>query len=302
MANKECFSIAALNVLMHFMFRVGEVVYSLGIKELDGTYFVYFEEMHKNRSVSTVLVKNLVGVAVTTKDITKENGYYKNYQANVYYYDNDYKQIKVDVSSVLDQMFKDEFGLYSILVARAMRMNFQKYADILSIIAAETKMEKRDRKLEEKDFLYFRSPWLVSDIQDFINDEYNRDKKKVIKKYFNQESTDGYLRHWNNIREVISWIKEIMNNDSEIIVSNNIYQNLIPLLVGDEAPGVNTKGIIIEKLKDNYICYRVHFMTGRIIFDKSEISKENIQELYYSNPLNENVEGLESFFGITRSR
>lgn len=101
---------------------------------------------------------------------------------------------------------------------------------------------------------------------------------------------------------MIKWIELNLEASSEFVISRNIYQNLIPLLTGEESHGIDTKGFIIEKTSSNYYLYEVHFMTEQTIFKKSLISKEEAQSLFLRNPINQNVAGLNDFFRIIRGR
>ena len=85
-------------------------------------------------------------------------------------------------------------------------------------------------------------------------------------------------------------------------MADNLFTNFLPILLGEDASGFDTKGIIVEKMGEDYFLYQVHFTTDKISFVKNMITLEQAQELFLANPLNENVKGLKEFFGITRGR
>lgn len=238
---------------------------------------------------------------IQSKSTLKKNGFYVDYQSDVHYYDIDYNELDIDGTRVLDEMFSDEFGI-PFKSARTMRHKFPLYATYLSYFVSEQKMRLRDSKLKDIDFLYFRSPWLVGEIKKFIEEEYNQERKNVVRMYLNKSASNNSLADVNRIAKITDWIQSNLNEDSEMVISDNIFGNLFPILVGEDASGFDTRGIIIEKRKEDYFLYQVHFTTDKTFFVKDLITKEQAQELFKANNKNLEVEGLSEFFGITRGR
>jgi len=89
---------------------------------------------------------------------------------------------------------------------------------------------------------------------------------------------------------------------SELCISYNIYQNLVPIITGEDALGFDTKGVIVEKKGEEYFLYHVHFTTNNIYFTKSLITKDIAKELFLSNSENFDVVGLKELFGVARGR
>lgn len=301
MDNKDLVSKQEGNTLVNILYRLKDSICSFAVKQGKESYYIYFEVKSFDKMARTILIKTPYGIVVETKESLKVNGFYKSYDSNLYYYDNNYKEIKSDTSEALNKLFSDEFGI-PLKSAENMRRRFPLYANYLSYSASEQRMKKRDNSLNDIDFLYFRSPWLVSDVREFIEEEYNNDKQTTVKKYLNQDSNRTSLKNMVGIEQIIEWIQNNLRSDSEFVISNNIYQNLIPVMVGEDAGGFNTRGIIVEKAYDDYYIYEVHFITNRISFRKRLISMEEAQKLFFSNSLNSNVDGLSQFFGIARGR
>lgn len=302
LSDKSCFWISTEDSILNLKFSSCDSVCSLGIKHSNDSLVVYFETSSFNKLTRTILVKREDMSAVETKETIKEKGFYKDYKANIYFYDADYNILKVNVDPYLDKMFSEEFGIESLGLARLVRKNFSHYAESLSYKAAEQKMKIRDNSLTMNDFFYFRRPWIVSLVEDFIREEYDCDKNEFIKKIFGTDSKKSTLIDVNKISSIISWIKSNLDLNSEFVISDNIYQNLVTVMVGTEAPGYCTKGVILEKKNEEYIFYKVFFSTETITCDKKIITKEEAQQLFLSNPKNQKVKDLAAFFGITRGR
>lgn len=299
-AKKDDFKIADNGNILHFIYVIGEDVCSLGAKYIDESLFVYYEKSSFAKMDRKILIKTDSINVVQSKTTLKENGFYVDYQSDVHYYDIDYNELDIDGTQVLDEMFSDEFGI-PLKSASIMRHKFPLYANYLSYFSSEQKMRLRDSKLKDIDFLYFRSPWLVSEIRGFIEEEYNNVSNVAIRTHINKMVENCFV-DVNRIAKITDWIQSNLNEDSEMVISDNIFGNLFPILVGEDVSGFDTRGIIIEKRKEDYFLYQVHFTTDKTCFVKDLITKEQAQELFKANNKNLEVEGLSEFFGITRGR
>lgn len=300
-AKKDDFEKALNDNILHFIYVIEEDVCSLGVKYIEGSLFVYYEKSSLSKMDRKILIKTECFNVVQNKHTLKENGFYVDYQSDVHYYDNDYNKLDLDDTQVLDEMFSDEFGI-SLKSASIMRRKFPLYATYLSYFVSEQKMRFRDNNLKDIDFLYFKSPWLVSEIKDFIIEEYEQERKNVVRTYLNKSASNNSLIDVNRIAKITDWIQSNLDGDSEMVISDNVFGNLFPVLVGEDASDFDTKGIIIEKRREEYFLYQVHFTTDKTFFVKDLITEEQAQELFKANNKNLDVEGLSEFFGITRGR
>ncbi len=298
---KDNFRIADADTFFGFTFVLGDSLCFLEVKRQKNSILVVYEVSSHSILDRIILVKSEDLTIVESKYYLKEEGIFKDYNTSIRYYDNNFKEVKIDSGSTLDEMFSDEFGI-PLESARKMREKFFLYANFLSYSAVEQKMRIRDARLSSIDFLYFRSPWVVRDIDKYIHEEYNNERKNVVKKHFNKIDSDSGKLKTNRIAKIINWIQENLNENSEMIMADNLFANFLPILLGEDASGFDTKGIIVEKSGEDYFLYQVHFTTDKISFVKSLITLEQAQELFLANPLNENVKGLKEFFGITRGR
>lgn len=197
MVNKSLFLIND-TVIISFKYRFKDSICSLGIKYLDDYLYIYYEEKSFQKTKRTILIKSLTGVIVETKETAKEKGIYTYYDANVYYYDLEYQELKTDTSVILDKMFSDEFGI-PLNLAGIIRHNFPKYAQKLSIISSENRMKNNDAKLTTNDFFLFLSPWFVNDLKASLEREYNKDRVLAIKKFLKQDPESSSLNNWSGI-------------------------------------------------------------------------------------------------------
>ena len=298
---KDNFQIADVDTFLSFTFVLGDSLCFLEVKRQKNSIIVIYEVSSHSLLDRIILVKSDNLAIVESKYYLKEEGIFKVYNTSIRYYDNNFKEVKIDPSNTLDEMFSDEFGI-PLKSARKMREKFFLYANFLSYSAVEQKMRIRDAQLSSIDFLYIRSPWIVRDIDKFLHEEYDNERKIVLKKHFNKINNAGGKLKINRIAKIINWIQGNLNDNSEMVMADNLFTNFLPILLGEDASGFDTKGIIVEKMGEDYFLYQVHFTTDKISFVKSLITLEQAQELFLANPLNENVKGLKEFFGITRGR
>lgn len=90
--------------------------------------------------------------------------------------------------------------------------------------------------------------------------------------------------------------------DGEVIMSDNLYQNLVGLLMKLDAEVLSTNGFIVKKNQVGYILYYVYLALDEVRVIPKEITEREAHEIFLRSPLNEKVEGLKEFLGSSRNR
>lgn len=268
------------------------------IKYVDDLLFIELKKDLDNEIVSTIYTKFTTLSRVETVRILKNNGFYEDYECNIYYYDKDFNLVSGATEEEKDITFSEEFKV-PIEFSRLFRLNFKKYSKEISRYVSSKRMEKSDDLLTDKDYYSFLSPFYLDEFADFINREYSKNVREAYKILTNNDGIAIYNNEFESIEENL---KAQIGVDGEVIISSNIYQNLIYVLLGILADGISTKGYIIKKLNGVYTLYDVNITNNQIVFFPRILSDEELKQIYYANEENQNVEGLKEFFGITRGR
>lgn len=285
--------------ILTYSLKTNDGIIYFAIKNIDNNLLIELKMDLKDKTKGTVYVKSDNLVRIETVEITKNNGFYKDYQSAIYYYDNAYNEIATNTDEEQDVIFSEEFGI-PLSFARFFRLNFKKYAKDISRYVAKRNMEGLDNLLEEKDFYEFLTPFYLDDFQGFINREFSKDYTLI---YSEMDREDVSLEICNNEFEtIINNLKAQIGIDGEVIISSNIYQNLILILLGVIADGISTKGVIIKKVGNIYTLYMVHITNHEVMVIPKDITQEEMEDIYRLNPENDNIEGLAEFFRINRGR
>ena len=285
-------------IVIRFALSLTDGLLFFTLKYVDNLLFMELKKELLDKVVSTIYVKFADFSRVETTEVTKDNGFYEDYHCGIYYYDADFNLVSEATDEEKDAVFGKEFNIPKEFV-RFFRLNFKRYAKEISRYVSSKQMENADEKLSEKDFWYFLAPFNLNEFSNFINREYS----KKISAAFKMVNGYDYITIYNNEFKTIeeNLISQI-GTDGEVIISSNIYQNLINVLLGVTADGISTNGYIIKKSNGVYTLYDVNITNNHVLFFPRVISDEEIKRIYYSNDVNQNVEGLAEFFGVTRGR
>lgn len=280
--DKNNFIKSSNDTLIHFNYISYSQVISVGIKQQADEYQVYLEVQDKDTINRTILVKSSMGSIIETKKTTKKDGYYTNYEYEVYYYDTDYNALKVDTESLKDEQFSEEFGI-PLQMSRFMRYNFSKYAINLSRSATELKMKRESHQIPREKYFLFKGPTSIKNLKNYILSLYLENNK------------DNYPKFLNRLDNIINKLSAIINPTSEILISNNIIISVLPSILGISADGYYIEGFIIEKNDNKFILYELKITTNDIEHNKQEITKEELEELLTINPANANNQDIINF-------
>ena len=268
------------------------------IKYVDNLLFIELKKDFDNEIVSTIYTKFDTLSRIETVRILKNKGFYEDYECNIYYYDKDFNLVSGATEEEKDITFSEEFKI-PIELSRLFRLNFKKYSKEISRYFSIKRMEKSDDLLTDKDYYYFLSPFYLDEFADFINREYSKNVSEAYKILTGNDDIKIYNNEFESIEENL---KSQIGIDGEVVISSNIYQNLIYVLLGILADGISTKGYIIKKLNGVYTLYDVNITNNQIVFFPRILNEEELKQIYFTNEANQNVEGLAEFFGVTRGR
>lgn len=268
------------NTLLHILVLVKNKIISLGITTKEADFHVYLEIQEEEHNKKSILIKCPYGSIVETKKITKVNGYYQDYEIEVYHYNPDYTPLKADKAFIEDQRFSADFGI-PLSLARYMRHNFSKYAINLSRSATEEKMKKVFYSIPKEEYFFFQGPTTIAQLKSYM--------LALCLKHNN------YPQFLNRIDNIILGLSQMIDSTSEIIISNTIIKNLLPSILGLDADGYYIEGFIIEKNDNKFILYELKIITNDIEHNKQEITKEELEELLTINPANANNQDIINF-------
>lgn len=210
----------------------------------------------------------------------EEEDYIKNYEYNVFVYDNKGNLIRGADEEAKDRNFANFFWV-DLEDAREYRTHFAKYAVFLT--NNRLKEQKRLEDLYTIDSL-FTSPFSLNDLENYIRKEVGLEAEEVA-----SGATE-------NLADIKRMIATLIGTSEEIVLSSHLYQNLeayhfkLSRLLYD-------KGVIIKRLDNQYTLYYVHVENDKIIGMKNELNGADIKKVLDNNVANYDVPGLPKFFG-----
>lgn len=283
--------------LVYFIYELDGVIIEFGvIKEKNG-YSVQLTKMNKQRRTKTILIKHRTYSLIETIDSEVIDGYFSNYDMNIYCYNSNYTDIiDVDIELLKDKLFAHEFCIPEAM-ARNVRNHFDDFKIQISNIRTAINMLRSDSKLSEKDYFLFREPFYLGNMKEYMKEEYAKYRLEEGKKIYDLEMIDS-LPCIDRLDIVLDDLIKQIGDASEVIISNSLFHNLTLVLSGFMADALNTRGIIIKKCEVGFILYLVYIEYNKVVLDGKAISQEEAQEIFEQNPLNIEVEGLSNFFDI----
>lgn len=157
-------------------------------------------------------------------------------------------------------------------------------------------MRDRNSKLNYEDYFLFMPPFTLPTLKSYILKMF----KEATQKKVGENITGNFLPCLYRIDSIRNKLVELIGIDGEVVMSDVIYQNLIPSLAGYEAEGYDIKGYIIKASDDKYFLYDIIIKTTEITAFGREITHEEAINLYNMNSQNKDIYGLEEFFGVNR--
>ncbi len=157
-------------------------------------------------------------------------------------------------------------------------------------------MANKNTDLKEIDLLHFSSPFQLTNFKEFLNIEYQKTSMVVLKNLIGIEYSNINYECLNRIDIILPNLINAIGIDGQVIISQNIIDNLTPVLTGEEADSFNLKGLIIKRTNNEFIMYWTEITRDTINIVQKRLQDNEIQAIYIANPQNKYVEGLSEFF------
>ncbi len=292
----------------------GNGMISFNVKEQgNDEYEVKYVEVYTDSVVRTIIVnkkKNFSVVEIIDEKSLMSSYEYYNY--DVKYYDKNYKFIPLDYDKLIDEHYAWLFGI-SVREAKIKRLNFKKYALELSKRKAKTEMEAQFDMLDANALYKFRTPFCLGDLPNFINEELDREAEEKdelfedsiheIMEVTGTEIEDEVEK--NNIdftpmKKIYQELVKLIGLDGEVVISDNLFSDIVLFLLGLTVDAIFSKGLIIKKIDGRYTLYMVMIENDKVMVIPREITPEVAEDYFYRCKDNLDVDGLDNFFGGSR--
>jgi len=248
--------------LMFFSYYLDDTIVTLMVDADEEDYYVKFEEDTNGKVTSMVLTKNATTSITEVLSYFVKNGYYEYFNIEAHHYDINYKELPIaDYNGLKNAIFSDHFGIPENM-APFFREKFSLYSKYLSELKSEQTMRTRDSKLNLEDYFLFMPPFNLAALKTYMSDMFRENVGERIGEKLNE----NYLSCLYRVENIRDRLQELIGIDGEVVMSSNIYQNLIPILGGYEAEAYDMKGYIIKSLNGKYYFYEVSFKTLEIKF------------------------------------
>ncbi len=273
----------------------------------DGTYYLKFVYAPLDGYQNTIIVnKKLNGSVVEIIKEKRINSRYLDYKYDIKLYDKNYHEIKRDMSSDIDKHFSVVFGV-PIEMARFLRLNFKKFAPNISKYKVQKDLEYCQDMLQ-KDFLNsFMRPFNFGELREFINTELDNERYETDEFIVELAEDMGYFEEVEKTNIDFKPFLKVYNElvkyigNKNVVMSSNLYQDIVIFLLDLTEGVLYTKGVIISKDNGFFTYYFVEISNEEVKVMCLPLSEDEAHSLYYAYNGNEEVEGLDTFFGINRS-
>ena len=266
-----------------------------------------FKSLDDDNYETIEIVVSIKEELTTWKVTTRvENDYVcKSYNTDFYAYNIDGDEIPVEnIEHRKDMDFVFEFGV-PLDDARECRLNFDENIDYINRCKNILMLEMLDEERSD-DRNTFTIPFNMSEFTTFVTgyeesecDEEENTDDYVEEEYENEEELSLEERY-SRIKLLEEEISAYTGVDGSFIMSRNMFEALGDYFE-DQFGILRTTGFIIRKSSNRYTVYYTKLTEEQIIILPKECSKEEVVDIYLSEPLNANVDGLSEFFETTKN-
>lgn len=250
------------------------VTYSITIKGKDNLA-IDADMRSKDNHVMTLYIESEDTIGVVT-EVVDEVG---NYNSDVYIYDKNFEFLGYGDESQKNYYFSRRFNIAESY-AEEIRLNFRRYVKRFGL----------DSSVPEDDLYILSSPLSLINIKEFMNNLLDQRSYVVSTSSEDIAARRNYLNNLINIFANKVGLEDVVMTDG-----------LVQLLTGIPSNENLEHSIIIKKVGENFVLYKVSFITvGSVDIDVQEISADKVLELYNSSSLNCDVVGLKEYLGLTR--
>lgn len=254
-----------------------------------------------------------------TKIIMDDEDYYYEYETEFISYDKHGKKVEIpNIEEQKDEDFSKTFGI-SINESRNYRLNFDKYKDKLNQSKSKLNMKSIDNMFT-LDSVLFSPVFKLTTFKDFIqnlegdayDEEELEDDLEEIDIDFDSDIIDetieeDYDEEFDELDKRSEERSEILENtlisylgkNGDFTISYNLYLNMKTYILSKNDL-INTTGIIIRKINNEHTIFYMTITNNQIIMLPYKPSKEELMNLYKSDPMNQNMYGLDEFFDIDK--
>lgn len=235
---------------------------------------------------------------INRKDIIDRNDYFLDSKIDIFYFDVNGNLLNKDTEEEKDKMFSEEFDI-PLAKARFYRTHFVQFRKYINECKTRSEMSYEDNNPDNNNL--FCSPFELENIKDAFQIDLEDEEK--LSRAFDFNYTMG------DLEEAVSRLETIRNTlasqigfTGKLILSNNLFWNIASYIFNSSSTFLLTTGTIIKKENGEYIIYYITINSNEITTIPELISKEEVQNIYYSNEGNEQIEGLKEFFEVERNR
>lgn len=295
---KRFFTPLQNNQIFYLNFSCNKENFSCRLNYLDGAYILETKHQTIGTHEFRLYAKAEEEVRVQIERLALNHDFITDYDVQIYY-----NSFKSDVEAEKDGAFARRFNV-PFEDARELRTNFDTHKTEINMLSKMNKMRDSDDALSDEERFLFRRPFKLKDLRVFLEEEFKVELDIIFQKAM--ISLDGISTELdideNIFNNVLMGLLSQIGDEGEVIITDNIYQDLIRAFSGKKFVILYSKGYIIKKVGEYYAIYYVHCTNNQIMVTSKPMSVEEVQELFKKNPDNLNVLGLSEFCGIPRGR
>lgn len=246
------------------------------------------------------LIEYSMGRLVRTSTATDDEGYYIDFSCDIKYFDEEEQDPDL-LEEEKDDIFSQKFCI-PMAVARLFRTNFKRFGKEITRMQAKTNMIAEDNDLSDEEKFLFSKPFLLKDLRDVIIYE---SKRKIIEELreLGFDVADEYgVQKPNAINAIVQNLVNQIGGDSEVVISDNIFQHFAFILDNVISNEVLTIGMIIKKENGTFTLYLAQIENDTISLMPQVLGEKDIEVLFNKSSKNVDVEGLKEFFGLDLKR
>lgn len=251
------------------------------------------EEISKVKSC-VVMFKDNSTIWKVGEEEANENGYYYNYEYEMYELDKSNKVVNKNFDDELDKDFSDFFSV-PINEARKCRVNFNDNIDYVNKRKTIGSMKRIDDLYSGKEVL-FAETFSINDLDGYFVDLSIPDDEDIDDVYASE--LDDAI---NKLESIKSKLTHVLGNNGEFVMTQNLSMN-ISHYIESEDDVLNTSGFIIRKLNNIYTLFYINITDENITHIAINKNLEDLKELYYSHDFNKEIYGVKDFFGIDKDK
>lgn len=210
-----------------------------------------------------------------------------------HYYDKGYKEIKKEqAENETNECFARYFGI-PVKMAPACRNNFKMFKPFLN----ESRIQNVLNDNVKYSMYEFHTPFSFDGIDDFF-----------ATAYFCAEEDSVEVADVESIFDMNKWalfkkfFVEHFGVEGEFVLSDSFVDNALIYLSNKNVPMLETKGIVLKKLNDEYIVYYFEYLKGKMKKEVKKINRDEVSFILNKGSSNYFISGIKEFLGLGKER